>query len=65
MNCESHNVRYYSVPPTAKSIEQCRSHGRDHAAYRWIKKIDPRWSEEQVSAYLDGYNNYGKENVKP
>lgn len=46
---------YYNVHPRDKTLEQCRSHGSDHRAYQWTKKIDPRWSEEQKQAYLDGY----------
>jgi hypothetical protein len=56
-------VRYYTVPPHKKSLEQCESHGSDHAAYRWSMQIDPGWSEEQREAYLRGYNK-GKETDK-
>jgi hypothetical protein len=49
------HTRYYQVPPENKSIEQCASHGRDHAGYGWCAQIDPRWSYEQVAAYQKGY----------
>jgi hypothetical protein len=37
-------------------VEQCASHGADHAAYGWSIKLDPTWSEEQKAAYLNAYN---------
>lgn len=52
-----HNHRYYHVPPEQKSVELCRQHGRSHAAYGWSKQIDPRWSQDQFLAYLDGYSS--------
>jgi len=48
---------FYSVPPESKSLEQCRSHGADHASYAWSPRIDPRWSVEQKSAYVEGWNS--------
>jgi hypothetical protein len=48
---------YYQEPPESKSIEACESHGRDHAAYGWMRQIDPRWSEEQRQAYVRGYED--------
>ena len=48
-------IRYYQVPPHEKSIEQCASHGRDHKAFGWSKRIDPRWSIEQIEAYRKAY----------
>ena len=50
-------AKYYSQPPAEKTIEDCRSHGEDHRAYRWSPKIDPRWSDEQKQAYIEGYEN--------
>lgn len=47
--------KYYQVPPDKKTTEDCRSHGNDHAAYGWIPQIDPRWSDEQKAAYVEGY----------
>ncbi len=49
------NTRYYEVPPDQKTAPECESHGADHAAYKWIRQVDPRWSQEQVDAYLRGY----------
>ena len=54
--------RYYQVPPDKKTIEDCRSHGNDHAAYKWSPQIDPRWSDEQKAAYIEGYE---KEELTP
>ena len=48
-------TRYYQETPETKSIEQCRSHGADHKAYGWNPQIDPRWSDEQKNAYVQGY----------
>ena len=50
--------RYYNGGPDTKSLDDCRRHGRDHKAYRWTAQIDPRWSDEQKIAYIDGYENY-------
>lgn len=47
--------RHYTVPPEKKLVEQCASHGADHAAYGWHPQYDPRWSEEQKNAYLNAY----------
>jgi hypothetical protein len=47
--------RYYRVPPEDKSVEQCRDHGIDHQAYGWNPQYDPRWTDEQIEAYLKGY----------
>ena len=43
---------HYCEDPETKTLDQCESHGRDHRAYKWTKKIDPRWSEEQVAASM-------------
>lgn len=48
-------VRFYVEPPEKKTVDQCESHGRDHAAYRWTPQVDPRWSDEQKTAYSRGY----------
>lgn len=48
--------RYYHDPPEKKSLEQCESHGNDHAVYCWSPQVDPRWSEAQKQAYWKGYN---------
>jgi hypothetical protein len=48
-------TRYYQTPPEEKTVQQCASHGDDHAAYGWSKQLDPRWSEEQVAAYREAY----------
>lgn len=45
---------YYAIE--GKSLEQCRRHGANHRAYCWSPKVDPRWNDDQVRAYLDGYN---------
>ena len=55
MSIKTGEVRYYIVDPTDKSVEQCRSHGSDHKAYGWYPRLDPRWSEEQIKAYREGY----------
>jgi hypothetical protein len=47
--------RYYMVPPEDKSVEQCRDHGIAHLEYGWHPQYDPRWTEEQIEAYLKGY----------
>lgn len=61
-------VRYYAVRPANKSLELCRMHGADHAAYHWSMQVDPRWSKEQMTAYLCGYhglvNAWTQENLK-
>lgn len=49
------HTRYYSAPPEAKSLAQCRSHGDDHAAYGWSPQVDPRWTATQIEAYWEGY----------
>ena len=51
-----HEVRYYAVPPHEKTLETCRTHGKDHKAYHWRQQIDPRWSAEQIEAYRAGYS---------
>ena len=51
-----HQTRYYKQAPEDKSPEQCRSHGRDHRAYRWPPQLDPRWTDAQIDAYWKGYN---------
>ena len=56
-NIPIHNIRYYEVPAAEKSIECCASHGADHAAYGWSRKIDPTWSQEQVDAYIAAYRS--------
>ena len=50
-----HEVRYYAVPPHEKTLETCRTHGKDHKAYHWRQQIDPRWTAEQIAAYREGY----------
>ncbi len=47
-NIPTFNTRYYAEKD--KTVEQCASHGADHAAYKWSKKLDPRWNQEQVDA---------------
>lgn len=54
----AHSKVYYHGEPSNKSLDDVKSHGRDHAAYKWTPKIDPRWSKEQIDAYKSGY--YGK-----
>lgn len=49
--------RFYNELPANKSIDKCRSHGADHAAYGWSPQIDPRWSDAQKSAYAAGYES--------
>lgn len=58
------NRRYYSEPPEAKSLGQCRSHGGDHAAYGWAPEVDPRWTAKQIEAYWEGYNTQRDKNEK-
>lgn len=53
------NGRAYKTPPEEKTIDRCRSHGADHMAYGWCSQPDPRWSDEQMQAYINGY--YGEE----
>lgn len=48
-----HNFRHYNEPE--KSVEQCASHGADHAASGWSRQIDARWNAEQRAAYLEAY----------
>lgn len=55
MEIKPWQIRYYRVPPEEKTVQQCRSHGCDHKAYGWSIQIDPRWSEEQQQAYMEGY----------
>lgn len=55
-------TRYYQTPPEDKSVEQCRSHGRDHAYAHWCTQIDPGWTDEQVDAYRQGYLDMAVEN---
>lgn len=50
-------AKNYEVPPERKTLQDCRSHGSDHACYRWSPKIDPRWSIEQKLAYIQGYES--------
>ena len=49
---------YYNTPPEKKSLEDCVSHGSDHASYKWPSQIDPRWSDEQKKAYRIAYETY-------
>ena len=49
------NVRYYRVLPEEKSLKQCAAHGVAHCVYGWVRQVDPRWTEEQVTAYTDAY----------
>lgn len=56
--------RYYHAGPTEKTVDQCRSHGADHAAYQWAPQIDPRWSDEQKSAYIEAYEKERLSNTR-
>ena len=51
-------TRYYNDPPETKSLELCALHGSNHKEYGWTIQIDPRWSDEQVQAYLNAYETY-------
>ena len=51
-------TRYYQEAPEKKTLEQCASHGRDHAAYKWCQQLDPGWTEEQQQAYREAYAGY-------
>lgn len=59
------NTRYYYVRPENKSVETCRSHGADHGAYGWNSQLDPRWSEEQKMAYIEGYRSTCSDKRRP
>lgn len=48
-------TRYYNEKPENKPVSHCRQHGLEHGVYRWSKQIDPRWSDEQIAAYREGY----------
>ena len=47
------STRYYNE--TSKTVKQCHEHGADHRVYKWSRQIDPRWTTEQVEAYMRGY----------
>lgn len=47
--------RYYVDDPKTKSVTDCRNHGASHRGYGWCPQYDPRWSDEQIKAYWDGY----------
>lgn len=49
-------TRFYQEPPKEKTVEQVRSHGADHRGYKFGRQLDPRWSQEQVDAYLEGFH---------
>lgn len=53
---EWHNARGYQVPASRKLVSQCWSHGANHREFGWSRQLDPEWSEEQVEAYMKGYN---------
>jgi hypothetical protein len=55
-------IRYYNVPPDGKTLDQCASHGADHAGYGWGPMIDPRWSDGQVTAYMTAFNETQSKN---
>ena len=52
-NIKFYEGRHYEEP--VKTLEQCESHGRDHAAYKWSRQIDSRWTDEQKLRYIKGY----------
>lgn len=49
------NPRFYHAKPEDVSLESCMSHGQNHRGYGWMVQMDPRWSREQMTAYLQGY----------
>lgn len=46
---------YYQQSPTEKTLQMCKQHGLDHGAYGWCPLVDPRWTDEQKAAYVEGY----------
>ena len=52
--------KYYQVDPEQKPLTVCYQHGLEHKVYGWSPKIDPRWSDEQKQAYIDGYEQKQK-----
>jgi len=52
--------RYYNDGPEMKTVGDCRHHGIDHKAYGWCPQLDPRWSDEQRLAYIDGYESHSR-----
>ncbi len=47
-------TRRYQTPPADLSLRNCWTFGASHMAYEWSPQLDPRWSPEQVAAYVDG-----------